>query len=86
MAGLAFMSAGNLPGRGKYGENVTKCVKFVVDSTQESGLIASDQTHGPMYGHGFATLFLGEVYGMTGDEKVLEKDGIELESEVQVWA
>ena len=26
-----------------------------------------------MYGHGFATLFLGEVYGMTGDETVKEK-------------
>lgn len=73
LAGLAFMSAGNLPGRGKYGENVSKCVKFVLDSTQESGLIAADQTHGPMYGHGFATLFLGEVYGMTGDDKVKEK-------------
>jgi Squalene-hopene cyclase C-terminal domain/Prenyltransferase and squalene oxidase repeat len=73
LAGLAFMSAGNLPGRGKYGDNVTKCVKFVVDSCQESGLIAADQTHGPMYGHGFATLFLGEVYGMTGDDKVKEK-------------
>jgi hypothetical protein len=73
LAGLAFMSAGNLPGRGKYGENVAKCVKYVMDSTQESGLIASDQTHGPMYGHGFATLFLGEVYGMTGDDKVKEK-------------
>ena len=40
---------------------------------QESGLITSDQTQGPMYGHGFATLFLGEVYGMTGDEQVKEK-------------
>ena len=73
LAGLAFMSAGNLPGRGKYGDNVVKCVKFVLDSTQESGLISADQTHGPMYGHGFATLFLGEVYGMTGDDKVKEK-------------
>src|SRR5207302_6684826 len=27
LAGLAFMSAGNLPGRGKYGDNVSKCVK-----------------------------------------------------------
>ena len=42
-------------------------------TTQESGLIASDKSHGPMYGHGFATLFLGEVYGMTGDEEVKEK-------------
>ena len=73
LAGLAFMSAGNLPGRGKYGENVSKCLQNVLNSTQESGLISADQTHGPMYGHGFATLFLGEVYGMTGDDKVKEK-------------
>ena len=26
-----------------------------------------------MYGHGFATLFLGEMYGMTGDEAIKEK-------------
>ena len=32
----------------------------------DTGLIAGpDVSHGPMYGHGFATLFLGEVYGMT---------------------
>lgn len=73
LAGVAFMAAGNLPGRGKYGDNVAKCVKFVCDASQESGLIAADNTHGPMYGHGFATLFLGEVYGMAPDERVKEK-------------
>jgi hypothetical protein len=73
LAGLAFMQAGNLPGRGQYGDNVQKCLDYVLSSCQESGLIASDQSHGPMYGHGFATLFLGEVYGMTGDEQVKEK-------------
>jgi len=73
LAGLAFMQAGNLPGRGQYGDNVTKCLNFVLAHCQESGLIASDQSHGPMYGHGFATLFLGEVYGMTQDEAVKEK-------------
>ena len=73
LAGLAFMSAGNLPGRGKYGDNVQKCLDFVLANCQESGLIASDNSHGSMYGHGFATLFLGEVYGMTHDEEVKEK-------------
>src|SRR6202042_353670 len=42
-------------------------------SCQQSGLIASDGSQGPMYGHGFATLFLAEVYGITGDEAVKEK-------------
>jgi hypothetical protein len=73
LAGLAFMQAGNLPGRGKYGREVQLCLDFVLSASQESGLIASDVSHGPMYGHGFAALFLAEVYGMTGDENVKEK-------------
>jgi hypothetical protein len=69
---LAFMADGQMPDRGKYGPVVEKGLKFVLDSAQETGLIAADSSHGPMYGHGFATLFLGEVYGMTGDPKVRE--------------
>lgn len=65
IAGIAFMADGHLPGRGPYGTNVAKALEFVLKSTNESGLIASDAANGPMYGHGFATLFLGEVYGMT---------------------
>lgn len=73
LAGLAFMQAGNLPGRGQYGDNVQKALDFVLASCQESGLISSDNSSGPMYGHGFATLFLGEVYGMTQDDNLKEK-------------
>ncbi len=74
LAGLAFMSDGNVPGRGRYGANVEKCLDFVLANTSDSsGLIASDVSHGPMYGHGFATLFLAEVYGMTGRPEVREK-------------
>jgi len=73
LAGIAFMQAGNLPGRGKYGREVQACLDFVLNSCTESGLIAADMSQGPMYGHGFATLFLAEVYGMTQDEAVKEK-------------
>jgi prenyltransferase beta subunit len=73
LAGIAFMSAGNLPGRGKYGDNVRKAVEFILKNSQQSGLLAADASHGVMYSHGFATLFLGEVYGMTGDDAVKEK-------------
>jgi len=62
---LAFMADGNLPGRGPYAENVQRGLDFVLANINETGLIAADTSHGPMYGHGFATLFLGEVYGMT---------------------
>ena len=65
LACLAFMADGNVPGRGPYGEQVRKGLEFVLASVNPTGLIASETSHGPMYGHGFATLFLGEVYGMT---------------------
>lgn len=65
LAGIALMADGHLPGRGAYGEVVSKALDSVLSNATESGLIASDATSGPMYGHGFATLFLAEVYGMT---------------------
>ncbi len=66
LACLAFMADGHVPGRGKYGPVVEKGLEFVLNSCSETGLITGDVSHGPMYGHGFATLFLGEMYGMTG--------------------
>lgn len=65
LACLAFLSDGHLPGRGQYGEVVQQGLDFILDNIAETGLIAADTSHGPMYGHGFAALFLGEVYGMT---------------------
>ena len=65
---LSFLAAGELPGRGEYGAVVERGLAYVLSHAQESGLIASPHTsHGPMYGHGFATLFLAELYGMSDD-------------------
>ena len=72
LAGLAFLSHGDTPGRGRYGRAVDRCVDFVIAHTSESGLLAAETSHGPMYGHGFATLFLAEVYGMTNRDDVRE--------------
>ncbi|MCK4872531.1 MAG: terpene cyclase/mutase family protein [Phycisphaerales bacterium] len=63
---LALMADGQLPGRGPYGDVVRRGLEFVLDHSTETGLLASDAAYGSMYSHGFATLFLGEVYGMTG--------------------
>jgi len=70
LACLSLMADGNIPGRGPFGETVDRGVEFILNSTAENGLITSQANNGPMYGHGFATLFLGEVYGMTpgGDD------------------
>jgi hypothetical protein len=65
LAGIALLADGNLPGRGEYSRNVEKALEFILSTSTETGLLAADSTNGPMYGHGFATLFLGEVYGMT---------------------
>jgi hypothetical protein len=72
LACLAFMSHGDLPGRGKYGAVVERGLEFVLDNVQPNGLIAADTSHGPMYGHGFATLFLAEIYGQTRDSRTRE--------------
>lgn len=68
LCGLAFMADGNLPGRGPYGDAVRRALEFVLKNATETGLLAAENSHGPMYGHGFATLFLGEVYGMTPED------------------
>lgn len=72
LASLAMMSDGNFPGRGRYGEVVGRALSFVLAHSSESGLLAAETSHGPMYGHGFATLFLAEVYGMTNEPAVRE--------------
>ena len=69
LAALAFMSDGNLPGRGEYGDEVTRALDFVLDHAADTGMLAAETSHGPMYGHGFATLFLGEIYGMNPNDK-----------------
>jgi squalene cyclase len=75
LAGMALLSAGNTPGRGEYGEQINKCISYVLRAADESGFISIPATasHGPMYDHGFATLFLAEIYGMTPDSDVREK-------------
>jgi len=72
LAGMAFLSAGHTPGRGKYGDHVSRTVDFLLESAEPSGYIIRPDSaaHGPMYGHGFATLFLAEVYGMSPRDDV----------------
>jgi hypothetical protein len=67
LAGMAFMAGGSTPGRGPFGKNVRRCMDFILEHTQDSGFInvPGASSHGPMYGHGFATLFLAQAYGMT---------------------
>lgn len=64
LSALALMADGNIPGRGPHGKEVEKALEFVLANSNEIGLLAGESASGPMYGHGFGALFLGEVYGM----------------------
>ncbi len=74
LGGMAWMCGGHQPGRGTYGKAVKDALRFILAQENRGGKhpgflnnpLASP--HGPMYGHGFATLFLSEVYGMTHDK------------------
>src|ERR1019366_3174353 len=68
---MAFLSAGHVPGEGRYGETVEKGIRAVLKAQHENGLIAADGGQ-EMYHHGISTLMLAEAAGMTdaklGDE------------------
>ena len=90
LAAMAFMAAGNTPDRGPYGQLVTNSLKFVLgqenrDNTHPGYLHNPHGTpHGPMYGHGFATLFLAEAYGMVHDRALREEVADKLHKAVQL--
>ncbi|MDZ7815200.1 MAG: prenyltransferase/squalene oxidase repeat-containing protein [Planctomycetota bacterium] len=70
LAGMAFLAGGHTPGRGRYGGKVRKLVDKTLESAHGvSGYISGNRGDN-MYGHGFATLFLAEVYGMYPEPEV----------------
>jgi hypothetical protein len=69
LAGMAFLAAGHVPGRGKYGAQVEGAIRYILSCVnRQDGMIADNDSR--MYSHAFATLFLAEVYGMTRDSSV----------------
>jgi hypothetical protein len=81
LAVMAFLSAGHVPGEGKYGEVIDKGIRWVLKAQQaNNGLIANDGNY-EMYNHGIATLMLAEVCGMT-EGKLAEEVRPKLEKAV----
>lgn len=72
LAALAMMAGGHQPGRGIYGDSVTRALRYVLEQDDGRGYLLSKTgaSHGPMYGHGFGTLFLAEVHGMVHDREL----------------
>jgi hypothetical protein len=79
LGAMAFMAAGHQPNRGLYGRIVTDALRYVLSKENPDGRhpgflhYQPGTPHGPMYGHGFATLFLAEVSGMI-HEKALRAE------------
>ncbi|MBM4001860.1 MAG: terpene cyclase/mutase family protein [Planctomycetes bacterium] len=75
LSGLAMLSSGSVPGRGPYSSVLKRALAFVLDCAQPSGFIhlPAAASHGPMYEHGFAALFLAEVYGMSDRPDLRER-------------
>jgi hypothetical protein len=64
LAVMAFLSAGHVPGEGRYGAVVEKGVRWMLRKQQANGLFGTDGSQ-EMYQHGIATLMLAEAAGMT---------------------
>jgi hypothetical protein len=71
LAAMAFLSKGHLPGQGKYGEVINKCIGFVLAIAEENGMtgVLSGGGGQQMYSQGICTLFLTEVSGMVDSER-----------------
>jgi hypothetical protein len=77
LAARAFLAGGHQLGKGKYGATLTRAVEFVLSQEQKdvAGFLHNPRApiHGPMYGHGFGTLFLAEVHGTIADKKLKDR-------------
>lgn len=70
IAGMAFLAGGHTPTRGAFREASGRCLAWVLSQQDPlTGYLGTD-SHFGMYEHGFATLYLAEVYGMTLERKV----------------
>ena len=62
---MAFQAAGQLPGEGEYGKQVSLGMQYLIDSIAPDGLYGNKNNGQYMYGHGVATIALAELYGQT---------------------
>ncbi len=70
---MAFMAAGHLPGEGPYAKTMDNGLRFLLGCVRPEGYIAASTGSNNMYGHGIATIVLGELYGQTHDENIRPK-------------
>ncbi|HEX3151454.1 MAG TPA: prenyltransferase/squalene oxidase repeat-containing protein [Gemmataceae bacterium] len=89
LAALALMAGGHTPGRGLHCNAVMRALQFVLSKEQRDppGFLNFPNGHfrqGPMYSHGFATLFLAEAFGMVADKTLSDRLKTTIERAVQL--
>ncbi len=87
LAGLALLMDGNTTTQGRYAAEVDRAARYLMRASSEDGLIARPEHESrPMYGHGFAMLFLSQLYGMTEDVRRADELRDILQRAVQLTA
>jgi len=87
LAGLALLASGSTPVRGPHAKNVRRATNYVLSQQQPNGLLAAPAEEArSMYGHGFGTLFLSQVYGMEEDRTRQQRIKAALTRAVQLIA
>jgi hypothetical protein len=85
LGALAFLSAGHMPDRGRYGDNVRRALDYIISNAKPSGLINISTENRDMYNHGLAMFVLTQAYGMINDQRIARvvDKGIRLICDVQ---
>lgn len=83
LAVMAYLSAGHVPGEGRYRDNLDRGIRYVLTTTQPSGLFGTVAGAEELYTHAICTLMLCEVAAMT-DAKTSQAIRPKLEKAVKL--
>ena len=75
LCGMAFLAQGHVPGHGKYGHTLNRCVDRLIRSQSKTGYLAKPRGR-PMYSHLAGTLFLLEASGMVDATRQAKLDAL----------
>jgi hypothetical protein len=81
---LAYLANGHIPGYGEYGNRIAMGLRYILNQVGEGGYIGNHSDESRMHGHGYATLFLAEVYGMA-NEKIYIRDEKDKNGKIQLF-
>lgn len=84
LAGIALLASGDGLAQNTYAANVRKATDFLLARQNDRGFIGILGSGTSMYGHGFATLYLAQVYALTPEMQEKQRVGAALEKAVRL--